>query len=61
MCFNPTYVGTMLNFLFSEIINHFDSSPLEISPNPKDKKEKTITISYLGMAFFLQNLYNKLN
>ncbi|KKL12811.1 hypothetical protein LCGC14_2532010, partial [marine sediment metagenome] len=36
-------------------------STLEISPNPEDKKEKTITISYLGMAFFLQNLYNKLN
>jgi len=34
---------------------------LEISPNPEDKKEKTITISYLGIAFFLQNLYNKLN
>ncbi len=36
-------------------------SALEISPNPEDKKEKTITISYLGIAFFLQNLYNKLN
>ncbi|KKL62957.1 hypothetical protein LCGC14_2179960, partial [marine sediment metagenome] len=36
-------------------------STLEISPNPEDKKEKTITISYLGIAFFLQNLYNKLN
>ncbi len=36
-------------------------SALEIYPNPEDKKEKTITISYLGMAFFLQNLYNKLN
>ncbi len=36
-------------------------STLEISPNPRDKKEKTITISYLGIAFFLQNLYNKRN
>ncbi len=36
-------------------------SALEISPNPEDKKEKTITISYLGIAFFLQNLYYKLN
>ncbi len=36
-------------------------SALEISPNPEDKKEKTITISYLGIAFFLQNLYIKLN
>ncbi len=36
-------------------------SALEIFPNPEDKKEKTITISYLGIAFFLQNLYNKLN
>ena len=36
-------------------------STLEISPNPEDKKEKTITISYLGIAFFLQNLYNKVN
>ncbi len=36
-------------------------STLEISPNPEDKKEKTITISYLGIAFFLQILYNKLN
>ncbi|KKL99091.1 hypothetical protein LCGC14_1817890 [marine sediment metagenome] len=35
-------------------------STLEISPNPEDRKEKTITISYLGIAFFLQNLYNKL-
>jgi len=34
-------------------------STLEISPNPEDRKEKTITISYLGIAFFLQNLYNK--
>jgi len=34
---------------------------LEISPNPEDKKEKTITINYLGIAFFLQILYNKLN
>ena len=36
-------------------------STLEISPNPEDRKEKNITISYLGIAFFLQNLYNKLN
>ena len=36
-------------------------STLKIAPNPEDKKEKTITISYLGIAFFLQNLYNKLN
>ncbi len=36
-------------------------STLKISPNPEDKKEKTITISYLGIAFFLQNLYDKLN
>ncbi len=35
-------------------------STFEISPNPEDKKEKTITISYLGIAFFLHNLYDKL-
>ena len=36
-------------------------SALEIFPNPEDKKEKMITISYLGIAFFLQNLHKKLN
>ncbi len=36
-------------------------SALEISPNPEDKKEKAITISYIGIAFFFQNLYNRLN
>ena len=34
-------------------------SALEISPNPSDKKEKMITISYLRIAFFIQKLYNK--
>jgi len=33
-------------------------SALEIYPNPKDKKEKTIEISYLGIAYFLQKLFN---
>ncbi len=28
-------------------------SALNIYPNPKDKKEKAIKISYLGIAYFL--------
>lgn len=31
-------------------------SALYIYPNPNDKKEKTIEISYLGIAYFLQKL-----
>ena len=31
-------------------------SALKIYPNPQDKKEKTIEISYLGIAYFLQKL-----
>ena len=31
-------------------------SALNIHPNPKDKKEKTIEISYLGIAHFLNKL-----
>ncbi|MEJ2279619.1 MAG: hypothetical protein P8Y70_18040, partial [Candidatus Lokiarchaeota archaeon] len=34
-------------------------SALKIYPNPEDKKEKTIEISYLGIAFFLHRLYEK--
>ena len=33
-------------------------SALNIHPNPKDKKEKTIEISYLGIAHFLNKLFN---
>ncbi len=32
-------------------------SALTMYPNPNDKKEKTIEISYLGIAYFLQYLY----
>ena len=31
-----------------------------IYPNPKDKKEKTIEISYLGIAYFLNKLYSSM-
>jgi len=34
-------------------------SALNISPNPKDKKEKTIEISYIGIAYFLHKLSKK--
>ena len=34
-------------------------SALDIFPNPEDKKERSITISYLGVAYFLNNLYLK--
>ena len=34
-------------------------SALNISPNPKDKKEKTIEISYIGIAYFLHKLILK--
>ncbi|MEE9378143.1 MAG: hypothetical protein V3V33_08915 [Candidatus Lokiarchaeia archaeon] len=34
-------------------------SALEIYPNPKDKKEKTIEISYIGIAYFLHKLILK--
>ncbi len=34
-------------------------SALEIYPNPKDKKEKTIEISYIGVAHFLNKLFLK--
>ena len=36
-------------------------SALNIYPNPKDKKERTIEISYLGMTHFLHKLYTKNN
>ncbi len=32
-------------------------SALDISPNPKDKKEKSIEISYIGIAHFLHKLF----
>ena len=32
-------------------------SALNIFPNPKDKKEKTIEISYIGIAYFLHKLF----
>lgn len=34
-------------------------SALNIFPNPKDKKEKTIEISYIGIAYFLRKLFTK--
>ncbi len=34
-------------------------SALNIYPNPKDKKEKTIEISYIGIAYFLHKLSKK--
>jgi len=34
-------------------------SALNIYPNPKDKKEKTIEISYIGIAYFLHKLFLK--
>ncbi len=36
-------------------------SALNIFPNPKDKKEKTIEISYIGIAYFLRKLFIKGN
>ena len=36
-------------------------SALNIYPNPKDKKEKTIEISYIGIAYFLHKLFLKSN
>lgn len=34
-------------------------SALNIYPNPSDKKEKSIEISYFGIAYFLQTLFQK--
>ena len=34
-------------------------SALNIYPNPSDKKEKTIEISYIGIAYFLHKLFLK--
>jgi hypothetical protein len=34
-------------------------SALELFPNPNDKKEKCIEISYLGIGYFLDNLFHK--
>ena len=34
-------------------------SALTIYPNPKDKKEKTIEISYLGISYFLHRIFIK--
>ncbi len=34
-------------------------SALNIFPNPKGKKEKTIEISYIGIAYFLHKLFTK--
>jgi hypothetical protein len=31
-------------------------SALDLYPNPEDKKEKSIAISFIGIAYFLQNL-----
>ncbi|KKN09910.1 hypothetical protein LCGC14_1041890 [marine sediment metagenome] len=36
-------------------------SALNIFPNPKDKKEKTIGISYIGIAYFLHKLFTEKN
>lgn len=35
-------------------------SALNIFPNPKDKKEKTIEISYIGISHFLHKVFPKL-
>ena len=35
-------------------------SALDIYPNPKDKKEKTIEISYIGIAYFIHKLFLKI-
>ena len=35
-------------------------SALSIFPNPKDKKEKTIEISFIGIAYFLHKLFKTL-
>ncbi len=32
-------------------------SALDFFPNPEDKKERSITIGYLGVAYFLNKLY----
>ncbi len=32
-------------------------SAINIYPNPKDKKEKTIEISYIGIAYFIHKLF----
>ncbi len=34
-------------------------SALNLYPNPKDKKEKTVEISYIGIAYFLHKLFLK--
>ena len=34
-------------------------SALNIFPNPKDKKEKTIEISFIGIAYFLHKLFTE--
>jgi len=34
-------------------------SAINIYPNPKDKKEKTIEISYIGIAYFIHKLFLK--
>ena len=36
-----------------------ESSALTIYPNPTNKKEKSIEISYFGMAYFLHALFQK--
>ena len=36
-------------------------SALNIYPNPKDKKEKTAEISYIGIAYFLHKLFTVYN
>ena len=32
-------------------------SALNISPNPKDRKKRTVEISYIGIAYFLHRLF----
>ena len=36
-------------------------SALNINPNPDDRKEKTVEISYIGIAYFLHKLFLKSN
>ncbi|MFW9949229.1 MAG: hypothetical protein ACFFKA_03765 [Candidatus Thorarchaeota archaeon] len=34
-------------------------SAVNLYPNPEDKKEKSIEISYLGIGYFLDTLFHK--
>ena len=51
----PTSRGSINGFI--QKLNKI--SALNMYPNPKDKKEKEIEISYLGIAYFLHKIYTK--